>query len=582
MNSARVSATVASTRERPLPPLPIEELEVSAAVDIPDNTARSLSNREDREHGGSKEEISSHAAGNSIVKSRANSASAAGSRTSTAAAASLDEGSFQPASSQNQRSSGGNSVTESNVPIGAASNPPAYQAQEDSHSQAITPIRDVDIETRPHGGSSGSDSPGDTPLLSRTSIRYRRRPRLAGRANSTEQSQVLVPRWQPDAEVTLCPICRTQFSFFVRKHHCRKCGRVVCGSCSPHRITIPHQFIVQPPSEATSPTKYPRPALDAGRVGSFTAVENLGGGERVRLCNPCVPDPNVAPPQVADNRRRPSHQGHSHSEGNTATSTNSPSIQSTQIPTLPSTFPRRPRQPSNSSLFDQSRSSYTEGNHSRLVRSEELHNRSRSNTVGTNRDTFTMNYPTSQTGHSGTGGGSRQPRAPLPRPTPEARPPLNEEDECWVCHKELPSKSLPNWETARQNHVMNCVLEASTNTSTQPYPAASSSRTPPVQIPTPNTPEGRMVARESAHAAVIQAAQSSHTPPMRRSGCFPYVASEKDCVDDAECTICMEEYQVGDKMGRLECFCRFHLHCIRDWFVHHPGQCPVHQHGAGY
>ena len=30
-----------------------------------------------------------------------------------------------------------------------------------------------------------------------------------------------LPRWQPDAEVTCCPICRTQFGFFVRKHHCR-------------------------------------------------------------------------------------------------------------------------------------------------------------------------------------------------------------------------------------------------------------------------------------------------------------------------------------------------------------------------
>lgn len=30
-----------------------------------------------------------------------------------------------------------------------------------------------------------------------------------------------LPRWQPDAEVTYCPICQTQFSIFVRKHHCR-------------------------------------------------------------------------------------------------------------------------------------------------------------------------------------------------------------------------------------------------------------------------------------------------------------------------------------------------------------------------
>lgn len=34
-------------------------------------------------------------------------------------------------------------------------------------------------------------------------------------------SEFILPRWQPDAEATFCPICRTQFSFFIRKHHCR-------------------------------------------------------------------------------------------------------------------------------------------------------------------------------------------------------------------------------------------------------------------------------------------------------------------------------------------------------------------------
>lgn len=50
---------------------------------------------------------------------------------------------------------------------------------------------------------------------------------LGGRHGSTQSghssipSEVALPRWQPDAEVTCCPICQTQFNFFVRKHHCR-------------------------------------------------------------------------------------------------------------------------------------------------------------------------------------------------------------------------------------------------------------------------------------------------------------------------------------------------------------------------
>jgi hypothetical protein len=42
---------------------------------------------------------------------------------------------------------------------------------------------------------------------------------------------------------------------------------------------------------------------------------SLGGGDRVRLCNPCVPDPNVAPPQTPqlDNRQTLPGQSSYHS-----------------------------------------------------------------------------------------------------------------------------------------------------------------------------------------------------------------------------------------------------------------------------
>ncbi|KAK9451021.1 FYVE zinc finger-domain-containing protein [Limtongia smithiae] len=35
--------------------------------------------------------------------------------------------------------------------------------------------------------------------------------------------------WQDDNEVQDCPYCERKFTFSVRKHHCRLCGKVVCG-----------------------------------------------------------------------------------------------------------------------------------------------------------------------------------------------------------------------------------------------------------------------------------------------------------------------------------------------------------------
>lgn len=61
-------------------------------------------------------------------------------------------------------------------------------------------------------GPEAHHTPGPAPS-SPSSYRAGRAPR--------DFSDILLPRWQPDSEVTLCPICRTQFSFFVRKHHCR-------------------------------------------------------------------------------------------------------------------------------------------------------------------------------------------------------------------------------------------------------------------------------------------------------------------------------------------------------------------------
>eukprot|EP01059_Diplonema_ambulator_P014558 TRINITY_DN25470_c0_g1_i3.p1 TRINITY_DN25470_c0_g1~~TRINITY_DN25470_c0_g1_i3.p1 ORF type:complete len:264 (+),score=36.65 TRINITY_DN25470_c0_g1_i3:219-1010(+) len=44
--------------------------------------------------------------------------------------------------------------------------------------------------------------------------------------------------WEPDTKRVECPLCSTQFTSYYRKHHCRCCGRVVCGGCSDHLAVV--------------------------------------------------------------------------------------------------------------------------------------------------------------------------------------------------------------------------------------------------------------------------------------------------------------------------------------------------------
>jgi hypothetical protein len=39
--------------------------------------------------------------------------------------------------------------------------------------------------------------------------------------------------WVKDNTVTACMICGGGFSLIHRRHHCRRCGRMVCATCAP-------------------------------------------------------------------------------------------------------------------------------------------------------------------------------------------------------------------------------------------------------------------------------------------------------------------------------------------------------------
>ncbi|XP_055989836.1 zinc finger FYVE domain-containing protein 26 [Sorex fumeus] len=46
-------------------------------------------------------------------------------------------------------------------------------------------------------------------------------------------------QWVPDETESICMVCRMEhFTMFNRRHHCRRCGRLVCSSCSTQKMVV--------------------------------------------------------------------------------------------------------------------------------------------------------------------------------------------------------------------------------------------------------------------------------------------------------------------------------------------------------
>lgn len=48
--------------------------------------------------------------------------------------------------------------------------------------------------------------------------------------------------WVDEAKIHDCRGCHKPFSMIVRKHHCRHCGDVFCGTCSSFKILLPSYY----------------------------------------------------------------------------------------------------------------------------------------------------------------------------------------------------------------------------------------------------------------------------------------------------------------------------------------------------
>ena len=59
-------------------------------------------------------------------------------------------------------------------------------------------------------------------------------------------------RWENDTDVSACRICGRGFSFFtLRRHHCRRCGKIICNNCSPSKRLLNEVYTEDYPAGRT-------------------------------------------------------------------------------------------------------------------------------------------------------------------------------------------------------------------------------------------------------------------------------------------------------------------------------------------
>lgn len=435
---------------------------------------------------------------------------------------------------------------------------------------------------------------------------------IPSRHRSSQQS-VILPQWQPDQDVTACPVCGTQFGFWYRKHHCRKCGKVVCSNCSQHRITIPRHFIVKPTETAAS--------APISAATDAAPVPLPAGNETVRVCNPCVPDPNCAPPPQQQDVSEERIAGPSH-------------VIDTEVPRTPTTYISRRTVADQAAIphnIPPPRRPHAERRRSTLQgfspRNVGLRTPLQTAVIAATHGHFATSDATiaaagALTSHSAPHRGQSLIQALRPR-----RPPIKEEDECPVCGRELPPVGDEGDEAVRQQHVEECIRAysapsastASRRESLRIGSAATHSLEPPSQTLSSSAQDATAASADTHASTMPTAAHTSTPPPAAAVASTPpvrgpvgnrmlvYRATEKDCVgalDDGsvgpqECVICFEEFSEGEDMGRLECLCKFHRvslcdraqrryglgltrrllqTCIRQWWdTRGVGSCPTHQ-----
>lgn len=385
--------------------------------------------------------------------------------------------------------------------------------------------------------------------------------------------------WQDDLAVSACFLCHSHYTFFNRRHHCRKCGRVVCASCSDRPVKyFPNTYVVSPHGSRVVDTSF----------------------EMFRTCDECVDEIRMIRRALFTT--------------NLSVDNNSINSSSSSLNVMNYFDPHSHEHERDHIHYhdhdNDSTTKYSTRTHTRIVDSS-------TNSSATN---LAHSHHRRIHGRGGTlaAAGSDDTESDL--------------NLCPVCatdllklyinaHKRrIDEISHEDFDAFKETHINDCLTHFDFNTENQRFNSPESNHhshprnkmlvynIPPIPKPKyetiPIIDEAPISDGTSEEATVhdsVHNSQSGGISPSSLTGQegeqveFSQLdtiigsvtststiqpSAEKisyDDVIDNECVICLEDLKPGDKVGRLECLCVFHYKCIKDWFNKKGyGECPVH------
>ncbi|KAK5781663.1 phosphatidylinositol-3-phosphate-binding ubiquitin-protein ligase PWA37_004559 [Arxiozyma heterogenica] len=333
--------------------------------------------------------------------------------------------------------------------------------------------------------------------------------------------------WQKDKEITQCGNCHITFTFFQRRHHCRCCGSIFCQNCTNNFVRYDKNkvHVIKRP-DSTIEEFAPYRTCNS----CYNNLLHLGLIINTQSFAPSSPS-SSSPSKKRNSSSDVACQNTLDEESLSPVNSDTNSLNVSNVTEFPINM-------EDTTIESDASNRVAFG--STQTHTNNVNNVSRIETADDN----TVNYVQEEENEV--------------EEDNENDEGVEEDDDmntCPICNINFKKVSPKHHENIIELHVEECIRRA--ERIQQHHDSLLS---------TDNSNENNENCNNN----------NDSTCPTTRNRMLvykiPYPKNKNDKLsinsnDYEECPICFEQMLPGEKVGRLECLCVFHYHCIKSWFV---------------